>query len=91
MTYPLSSNVSAGDPTLSAHYNNLRSDAILLGQPAADVVSLATLLERYESRLSLERLNTDQIRVVASVSEPVSLMIAGFHGAGSGKCGPCCR
>ncbi len=78
MSYPLSANVSAGDPTLSAHYNNLRSDALLLGQPAADVVNLATLLERYESRLSLERLSTDKIRVPAAADEPVSLMLAGF-------------
>ena len=78
MSYPLSANVSAGDPTLSAHYNNLRSDALLLGQPAADVVTLAALLERYESRLTLERLNTDKIRVPASAAAPVSIMIAGY-------------
>jgi hypothetical protein len=78
MAYPLSSNVSAGDPTLSAHYNNLRSDAINLGQPAADVVTLAAFLERFESRLTLERLSTDKIRVPASAAAPVSIMVAGF-------------
>ena len=77
MTYPLSANVSAGDPTLSAHYNNLRSDALHLGQAAADVVTLAALLERYESRLTLERLSTDKLRVPASAAAPVSIMVAG--------------
>jgi len=77
MSYPLSSNVSAGDPTLSAHYNNLRSDALHLGQAAADVVTMAALLERYESRLSLERLSTDRVRVSASAAAPVSIVIAG--------------
>ena len=77
MTYPLSANVSAGDPTLSAHYNNLRSDALHLGQAAADVVTLAALLERYESRLTLERLSTDKLRVPASAAAPVSVVVAG--------------
>jgi len=78
MTYPLSSAVSAGDATLATHYNNLRSDALFLGQPAANAVNLAALLERYESRLKIERLNTDQLRIVASAAEPVSLMISGY-------------
>ena len=78
MTYPLSANVSAGDPTLSAHYNNLRSDALHLGQAAADVVTLAALLERYESRLTLERLSTDKVRIPASAAAPVSIVVAGF-------------
>ena len=77
MSYPLSANVSAGDPTLSAHYNNLRSDALHLGQAAADVVTLAALLERYESRLTLERLSTDKLRVPASATAPVSIVVAG--------------
>jgi hypothetical protein len=75
MSYPLSANVSAGDPTLSAHYNNLRSDA-LHQQAAADVV-MAALLERYESRLTLERLSTYTLRVPASATEPVSIVVAG--------------
>ena len=78
MAYPLSSAVSAGDATLAAHYNNLRSDALNLGQAAADSVTLAALLERYESRLTLERLSTDKLRVPASATAPVSLMIAGY-------------
>ena len=78
MTYPSSSEVSAGDATLASHYNSLRSDALLLGQSGDDAVFLAALLERYETRLNIERLNTDQVRIVASATEPVSLMIAGY-------------
>ena len=78
MSYPLSSAVFAGDATLASHYNNLRSDALYFGRAADDAVTLAALLERYESRLEIERLNTDQLRVPASTSEPVSLVIAGY-------------
>ena len=78
MSYPLSSEVAAGDATLASHYNNLRSDGLFLGQSSADAVALASLLERYESRLVIERLSTDRLRVVASAAEPVSLMVDGF-------------
>jgi len=78
MTYPESAAVSAGDATLASHYNNLRLDALHLGKAAADAVALGTLLERYESRLEVERLNTTKIRVPASASAPVSLLIDGY-------------
>jgi hypothetical protein len=78
MTYPSSFEVSAGDATLASHYNSLRSDALFLGQSGDDAVNLAALLERYETRLKIDRLNTDQVRIVASATEPVSLMIAGY-------------
>ena len=78
MSYPSSSEVSAGDATLATHYNTLRSDALFLGQSGDDAVNLAALLERYETRLKIERLNTDQVRIVASATEPVSLLIAGY-------------
>lgn len=78
MTYPESANVSAGDGTLASHYNNLRADGVFLGQVAADSVPLGTLLERYESRLELELLDTTKIRVPASATAPVSLLIDGY-------------
>jgi len=78
MTYPESAAVSAGDATLASHYNNLRLDALHLGKAAADAVALGTLLERYESRLEVERLDTTKIRVPASASAPVSLLIDGY-------------
>ena len=78
MPYPSSFEVSAGDATLASQYNALRSDALFLGRAGTDAVTLAALLERYETRLKIERLNTDQLRVPASASEPVSLFIAGY-------------
>lgn len=78
MTYPESENVSAGDATLASHYNNLRSDAVHLGKDSDDTVDLGTLLERYESRLEVERLDTTKIRVPASASAPVSILIDGY-------------
>lgn len=78
MTYPESTAVSAGDATLASHYNNLRLDALLLGKAATDAAPLGTILERYESRLEIERLDTTKLRVPASASAPVSLLIAGY-------------
>lgn len=77
MSYPRSSEVSAGDATLASHYNHLRSDALLLGQEPEEAVPLGALLERYESRLNLARIGSDRLRVLASPSAPVSLMVAG--------------
>lgn len=78
MSYPLSSPISPGDATLASQYNNLRSDAILLGQSPTDAITIGQLLERYESRLTLNKLNTAQVRVPASIDEPVSLFIDGY-------------
>ena len=78
MTYPLSFPISPGDPTLASQYNNLRSDALLLGQAPAEAVTIGQLLERYESRLTLHKLNAAQVRVPASMDEPVSLFVDGF-------------
>jgi len=78
MSYPLTSAVAAGDATLASHYNNLRLDAIYLGHDTSNAVPLGTALERYESRLTLERLFTARVRVPASATAPVSLIIAGY-------------
>ncbi|MCJ7626600.1 MAG: hypothetical protein MUO76_24165 [Anaerolineaceae bacterium] len=78
MTYPLSSSVSAGDSTLASHYNNLRLDGLYLGQAAANAVPLGTALERYETRLEIEKLAAATVRVPASATAPVSLVIDGF-------------
>jgi len=75
MTYPLTSPISPGDPTLASQYNNLRADALYCGQSAADAVTLGQLLKRYETRLRLEKLNTAQVRVPASADDPVSLFV----------------
>jgi hypothetical protein len=78
MTYPLSSDVVAGQPTAADHYNNLRADALRLGQAAADSVNLADMLSRYEQNLTIQVLGTDRIRVPASVAAPVALVVDGY-------------
>ncbi len=78
MSYPLSADVVPGDPTAAAHYNNLRADSLFMGQAPADAVTLGALLERYESRLTIEPLSTDKLRVPASAAVPACLMIDGY-------------
>jgi len=78
MTYPLSSDVAAGDPTSASHYNNLRSDVLRFGQTAANAINVGSLMEWFESRLKLERLSTNRVRVPCSSTEPVGLMVAGY-------------
>ena len=77
MSYPASSSVTAGTATLASQYNLLRQDALYLGQSAADAAALGAVLENYEGRLSLQKLNTAQVRVPASASEPVGLVVDG--------------
>ncbi len=78
MSYPNSSAVTAGGATLASQYNNLRSDALYLGQAAADAVPLANLLENYQTRLKLARSGTTLITISADADTPVSLMVDGF-------------
>ena len=77
MTYPLSSDVTSGQPTAYQHYNNLRSDAIYLGQLPADVVALATFLSRFISNVRIDYLATNRLRVPYSLSVPPTIMING--------------
>jgi len=77
MTYPLSSDVSAGQPTAVNHYNYLRSDALYLGNTAADSIDIGSLLARYQSGLTIDYLATSRVRVPASATAPVKLMIDG--------------
>lgn len=78
MTYPLSLPVTAGQPTAADHYNNLRKDAIYLGQSDLDVVNLAVFLKRFASGIKLEYLATNRVRVPYSASNPPTLMVNGF-------------
>lgn len=77
MTYPLSSEVSSGQPTAAAQYNNLRRDALTLGQADADALSLAAFFGRFSHHLRLEALESDRLRVPATPAAPVALMING--------------
>lgn len=77
MTEPLSSAVSAGQPTAAAHYNTLRLDALYGGFDPADAVPLATLLAGYSHNLNLSLLGSNRLRVVASPGEAVAVVIDG--------------
>jgi hypothetical protein len=79
MTYPLSADVTAGQPTAAAHYNNLRADALRLGQALADSANLGDMLARWEAaNLTITILGTDRLRVPCSSIAPVSLIVNGF-------------
>ena len=78
MTYPESSDVSAGQPTASAHYNNLRKDAVYLGKIAAQAADLATFLSSYVQNIKLEYLATNRIRCPYDALNPARIMINGY-------------
>jgi hypothetical protein len=78
MAYPESSDVSAGQPTASAHYNNLRKDAVYLGKTAAQAADLATLLSNYVQNIRLEYLATNRIRCPYDVFNPARIVINGY-------------
>ena len=78
MTYPLSSPVSSGQPTAADHYNNLRKDALNLGQIDTDAVTLGVFLKRFASGMKLEYLANHRVRVPYSSVNPPTLMISGF-------------
>ncbi len=77
MSYPLSSPVTAGQPTAADHYNNLRSDALHLGQAAADAVPLGTFLQRFSQGLKLEYLASNRLRIAFNSINPATVMIKG--------------
>ncbi len=78
MTYPLSSPVSAGQPTAADHYNHLRADAVHLGQAESDAVDLSEFFKRYAAGIRLERLEPNRVRVPFVSSNPPTMMINGF-------------
>jgi hypothetical protein len=78
MPYPLSSAVSAGQPTAADHYNNLRSDALYFGQVNTNVVDLGTALQKYAAGMKLEYKATNRVRVPYDVNNPATVMIAGY-------------
>ena len=77
MTYPLSSPVSAGDPTEASQYNNLRQDALFLGGDPAGSGNLQQLLFQNMGTIRLSRLSATTIQLSASESDPCGIMIGG--------------
>jgi hypothetical protein len=78
MTYPLSSPVSAGQPTASDHYNNLRLDSLHLGQAQADSVNVGTFFRRFFQGIVIDALATDRLRIPYMASNPPTIMINGY-------------
>ena len=78
MSYPLSSPVTAGQPTAADHYNNLRKDALRLGQADADAVPIGTFFQRFTQALDIEILATNRLRVPYIAINPPTVMIKGY-------------
>lgn len=78
MAYPLSSPVSASQPTAYQHYNNLRLDALHLGQSNLDSVTLGSALCALHSGVNLIYLATDRVRVPYDPINPPVLYIDGY-------------
>lgn len=76
--YPQSADVSAGQPTASTQYNNLRKDALTLGAAAEDARTLGQFFSRFISGVRLEYLATNRLRIPFVTTNPPSLMINGF-------------
>jgi hypothetical protein len=77
MTYPLSAEVTAGQPTAAAHYNNLRKDALRLGNADADSLNLAEYFARHAENFTLQKLSTNRVRVPYTSTGPATIVING--------------
>jgi hypothetical protein len=78
MTYPLSTDVTAGQPTAADHYNKLRADALTLGNAPADSLALGKYLSRHVENFSLQYLSASRVKVPWSIIAPPTIMINGY-------------
>ena len=78
MTYPLSSEVTSGQPTRVTDYNNLRRDALMLSNADVDSQNLAGFLNRHFEHMSIIYLATNRLRVPHQINQPPTLMINGY-------------
>jgi hypothetical protein len=74
----VSADVSSGQPTSAAQFNNLRADALRFGAAAADASTINLLLSRFSSGLTLVALGSQRVRVPALPSAVVCIVIDGF-------------
>lgn len=77
MTYPLSSEVMAGQATEASQYNNLRADALYLGGDPSSAAPLRDLFMENISGIRLSRTGKLQITLSASEDEPAAVVIHG--------------
>ncbi len=78
MTYPLSNPVNVGDPTEADQYNNLRTDALYLGNDPAASGTLRDLLCQAWGTITLARISGTEIRLSASASAAAAVTIGGI-------------
>mgnify|MGYP001765745914 FL=1 len=78
MTYPTSSEVAGGQPTLAAHYNNLRKDALYLGNLSTESIPFGSFLAGVVTGMKLEYLATNRVKVPHVAAAPARLMIDGY-------------
>ena len=78
MTYPLSSQVTSGQPTAADHYNNLRADALRLGNAEADSLTLKGFLNRHQEHMSLAYLSAARVKVPFDANKPPTIYINGY-------------
>ncbi len=76
--YPVSNDVSPGQPTANTQYNNLRKDALTLGAAPEDARTLGQFFTRFISGVRLDYLASNRLRVPFVTTNPPSLMIAGY-------------
>lgn len=77
MTYPISSEVSSGQPTYASHYNNLRADALWCGSSNTDAYPLGEFLARYAANINIQYLAINRLRVSVDAFRPPAIMIGG--------------
>ncbi len=78
MTYPNSSEVTSGQPTAASHYNNLRADALYIGQSSLNSRSLGAFFTRFARGIRLIYLASNRLRIPFVTTDPPTLMINGF-------------
>lgn len=77
MPYPSSSEVSSGQPTYAAHYNNLRADALWCGSNNTESYPIGEFLSRYAANINIQYLATNRLRVPVDPYKPPTIMIGG--------------
>jgi hypothetical protein len=77
MSYPLSSPVVEGQATEAAQYNNLRADALYMGNEPSASGTVRDLLFSAASNYSMVQVGRAQIKVPATAMQPVGLAIGG--------------
>lgn len=75
MAYPLSSDVSSGQPTYASHYNNLRLDALTFGQPYVDSLKAGDFFARFAQNLNLSLSGTTRLMIAYDASYPAIVVI----------------